>query len=105
MIPMSLNKLIPAAAFRVAFWCTMWSLGLFSIVLGILSVFGSDVVKWNGAYVHGFSGVLAAVGIAFAFSIGAGVLAFLGAMVMRMAGRWINFGEIHFDENAQEQSE
>lgn len=78
--------------FKIGFISNLFIWGILGTLFGGLAFAGFDVVKWNGAYVYGLSGLFTGLLIGGVFSLFGAVFLMLGgalgAMASRRFGKW-----------------
>ena len=81
-----LGQLSAGSIFKIGFFCLLGILLPLFVVAGLLALGGSDTVSVNGRYVHGASGLFAAIAMGFLFPAFLACLMTIGGLVARLFG-------------------
>jgi len=92
----NLSQLPAGTIFKIGFLCNLGIWGAFGLLVGVMALFGFETVRWGGAYVTGFGGLIVGVLISAIFSVFGAVLLFLGGLLTGWAARHFNFGTLHY---------
>jgi len=78
------DRLTAGTIFKIGFFALLgFFLPLFALA-GVFAMLGSDVVQVNGRYVHGVSGLVAAIVMAFLFPVILAGAMTLGGLLARL---------------------
>lgn len=93
---------------------SVFKLGLVSnlsiwLVIGLLcggaALAGLDIVRWNGAYVHGIGGVFTALLVSGVFSLIGAIIFLFGGLIAKMFDRHWSLGKFDIEVREAEASE